>query len=99
METQPKNKRQVWRYGVHAVGVKKRCRKVDFHTESERRGLAELNEVDEEKAKALAKAWIAQNMKSFTKAFATITLWTIDDEGFQTWEPMNKDHNLKFQLH
>ena len=91
-------KKQVWRYGVEAWGVKKRCRRVDIHHDEGRKGLMESSELDEKLAVELAKKWVSQNMKSCQRAFAVIRLWTIAPNGFEVWEPFSKPHNVRIPL-
>lgn len=101
MET---TKTGVWRYGVQCYGVKNRCRKVDFH--SERKSLGNPTTASglpsSQEAIDKAKSWLAANMKSHSKAFATATYWIVEPRtnGFSSelWEPMNEAHNLKFQI-
>jgi flavodoxin len=89
----------IWRYGVKVVGVKKRCRKQEFHT-TDKKELGEGVETpNEQDAKNKAKEWISKNMKSTVpgKVFATATAWTQDGD-FENWQPFNENHNLKYPL-
>ena len=85
-----------WRYGVAVVGVKNRCRKVDRHV-SDNDELGRDTEPCEAVAVQKAKDWISANMKSVTSAKATATLWTVDN-GMETWEICNDEHNLTFKI-
>lgn len=87
---------QIWRYGAQVIGVKNRCRKSEFHC-TDKRELGEDTSPDEEKCKALARQWVAQNFKTVKNATATARLLTIEN-GFESWEMMNEAHNLKFTI-
>ena len=89
------NEKTVWKYSVNAVGVRKGCRKVDFHSPDAI--LQTDDKPSEAVAVSLALAWLRDNMKTIKKAHATATLWTIED-GMETWEMMNDEHNLKWPI-
>jgi len=104
--------KNVWRFGAAFYGIKKRCRKTDWHMTDKN----ELGEVPEETspeelerlAKIKAKAWITENCKSLEplrdgrpSLVAKATLWKLEPCSLgtsETWEPFTKEHNLKFPL-
>lgn len=88
----------VWRYGVSAKGIKNRCRKVDWHCESERKGLAESASPDHDLALRLAHDWLKRNMKSYVAAEATITKWTLSGDGIASWQPFTAADNIKIKI-
>jgi hypothetical protein len=91
----------IWRYGVVVTGIKKRCRKVERHISANGNGtdLGETSEApSEETARVLAKAWIAENMKTVVKAYATATYWENDGHGFLSWQPFEEAHNVRWLL-
>lgn len=88
----------VWRYGVRVKGTKRRCRKVDWHCESERKGLAETASPDFALALQLAHVWLRTFMKSFVTAEAIITKWTVLDGGMESWSPFSEADNIKIKI-
>ena len=88
---------QAWKYGVKVFGIKKRCRKAEWHYTDKNELGPETKTVSETEAVARARAWIHQNMKTTSKAYATANLWTTDGE-FANWEPFNEEHNLRWEL-
>ena len=89
--------KSVWRYGVIVDGVKKRQRIKKTHVEGGSKGLYESEAPDNDLAVKLASEWIAQNMKSVSKAYAKIYRWEIDGE-IERWHPCNDADNIKIQL-
>ena len=88
----------VWRYGVHCYGIKKKCRKPDFHSVGTRNPLKETDkEPSQEEAVSLARSWIFRNMKTCSKATATITRWTLEGD-IEKWEPFNDADNIKINI-
>lgn len=89
----------VWRYGVRCQGIKKRCRKIEWHSEKSKQGLKEIEgSPSPDEAISLARSWIFNNMKTCSKAYATAQLWTLQPNGIQTWQPITAEHNLKFPI-
>jgi hypothetical protein len=88
--------KEVWRYGVSCTGIKKRCRKVDFHT-SGKNELGESESASHEEAILKANEWLKNNMKEVKKSWATITKWKTDGQ-VETWEMFNPEHNIKIPL-
>ena len=90
---------KVWKYGVTCIGVKKRCRKEDRHTQLK---LKEFAAPDEELAKEVARKWVEDNMKTVRKVEATMTMFEIekDSMGVQVehWQPFTKEHNIRIAL-
>jgi len=85
-----------WRYGVQCVGIKKRCRKPDFHS-SGRELEVKTDQPNSDLAVKLANEWLAANMKSYRKPVATITFWKVDGP-CESWEPFTEAHNIKIPL-
>ena len=88
----------VWRYGVRAKGIKNRCRKVEWHSEEQRKGLAETASPDPDLALKLANTWLRTFMKSIVAAEATITKWTVLDGGMEQWSPFSESDNIKIKI-
>lgn len=90
---------RVWRYGVRVRGIKKRGRKIDWHSDLDRKGLGESQEYDPGLSDRLAREWISKNMKSWDKAHASAFLWTINhDTGTESWLPFSEAHNKRIEL-
>ena len=87
----------VWRFGVHCVGIKNRCRKSDFHSASKNELGQSIERPSEQEAKLRAQNWIDKNMKSVTRAHAVLTAW--EQEGdMETWAMFSDEHNVKYLL-
>ena len=92
------SKEGVWKYGIRCKGIRKKCRKVDWHTENGSNGLAKSRKFDQNLALEYAKNWIERQMKKTEQAFATATFWVIDDNGMERWEPFTDSHNIKIPI-
>lgn len=90
----------IWRYGVRCVGIKKRCRKEERHIGGDR--LCSIGETtgepDEAEAKRLALEWIANNMKSVRKAYATAARWEEASHGLIETQPFTPEWNKAWEL-
>ncbi len=87
----------VWKYGASVIGVKNRCRKVERHSTDKNELSPNVEQPNEETAKALALEWAQKNFKTVQKVTATATLWTIDRDSEQ-WELFTKEHNLSWPV-
>ncbi len=87
-----------WRYGVRVYGIKKRCRKEEFHF-SDKDELGKDSAVNWEKAQKLARLWLIKNMKSFRsdKAIVTATKWRVEND-METWAMFSDTDNLSQKL-
>lgn len=84
-----------WKVSARANGIKKGCRKVNFHSSGPLAVYAD--KPSEADCVALATAWVYMNMKETKSAKAIATYWTQNGE-METWEPFNKDHNIKYKI-
>ena len=87
----------IWRYGVRVLGVKKRCRKTEWHFTDKNDLGAPADSPSPEEAKRRALVWISENMSKVERAHATATKWTVEGIG-ETWLPFTEEDNLRYPL-
>lgn len=92
-------KKSEWRYGVWVLGVKKRARSRNKHTEL---NLGRGSSLDQAIAEACAKSWIAKNMKTVERAEVIAHRMDIvterDGVTIEGWSPFEENDNKRWAL-
>ena len=93
------NKISEWRYGVYCVGLKKRARTKNRHTQL---NLGRGSSLDKEIAESCARAWVACNMKSVDciEVIAHRMDLETDSRGvtMEHWAPFTKEDNHRWAI-
>lgn len=84
-----------WKYSLSCVGIKKRGRKLDRHFFS---NIGQSSNFDENIGRDLASTYLAQNMKTFSKAELHASFHQDLGNGCERWEPFNEAHNKRVTL-
>jgi hypothetical protein len=89
-------KKTEWRYGVRCVGIKKRARNRNRHSETDLfRTDGEL--FDERMAEVRAREWLEKNMKTFERVEVFACRFHIG-EGMEEWRPFDEEDNKSWAL-
>lgn len=89
--------KELFKISVSVTGVKKRCRKSEFHLL--KGGYIPYNEgtFDREAIEAVARGLVETNMKQVNGKIIIVLNHIKREEHFERWEPFS-DKNVKWQL-
>ena len=98
-DTTGESKKSEWRYGVWCLGVKKRARSRNKHTQL---NIGRGSTLDREIAEAAARGWIAKNMKTVERAEVIAHRMDIvterDGVVIEGWSPFDEESNKRWPI-